>query len=186
AALNENATAAGWKNKPSWFLVSEHDHAISPDAERFMAQRMGATTETIDGSHTAFIAKPVAVAAFIPHALRGPPRPGCGPGSPGEQAACRLPKQGSWCRASLQVRDSNLRLREWGGGRMPVRRVIGPTRCRVRECGVPVQNVRRLPLEVRHYRAFPAAMSRTGNHPDLRPSPEPPRNSPSPFYLLTL
>jgi pimeloyl-ACP methyl ester carboxylesterase len=70
AALSENATAAGWKTKPSWFLVSEHDNAISPDAERFMAQRMGATTEAIDGSHTAFIAKPVAVAAFIRQALR--------------------------------------------------------------------------------------------------------------------
>jgi pimeloyl-ACP methyl ester carboxylesterase len=70
AALNEKATAAGWKSKPSWFLVSEHDNAISPDAERFMAQRMGATTDTIDGSHTAFIAKPVAVATFIRQALR--------------------------------------------------------------------------------------------------------------------
>jgi hypothetical protein len=70
AALNENATAAGCKSKPSWFLVSECDNAISPDAERFMAQRMGATTDTIDGSHTAFIAKPVAVATFIRQALR--------------------------------------------------------------------------------------------------------------------
>jgi hypothetical protein len=35
-----------------------------------MAQRMGATTEAIDGSHTAFIAKPVAVATFIRQALR--------------------------------------------------------------------------------------------------------------------
>jgi len=70
AALSENATAAGWKTKPSWFLVSAHDNAISPDAERFMAQRMGATTDTIDGSHTAFIAKPVAVATFIRQALR--------------------------------------------------------------------------------------------------------------------
>src|SRR3984957_21215 len=69
AALNEKATAAGWKSKPSWFLVSEHDNAISPDAERFMAERMGATTETIDGSHTAFIARPVAVASFIRRAL---------------------------------------------------------------------------------------------------------------------
>jgi pimeloyl-ACP methyl ester carboxylesterase len=69
AALGENATAAGWKSKPCWFLVSEHDNAISPDAERFMAQRMNATTETIDGSHTAFIARPVAVAAFIMKAL---------------------------------------------------------------------------------------------------------------------
>ena len=71
AALTENATEAGWKTKPSWFLVSEHDNAISPDAERFMAKRMGATTESIDGSHTAFIARPVLVAAFIKKALGG-------------------------------------------------------------------------------------------------------------------
>lgn len=68
AALTEKATAAGWKAKPSWFLVSERDNAIPPDAERFMAERMGARTETIDGSHTAFIANPVA-AAFIRQAL---------------------------------------------------------------------------------------------------------------------
>ena len=69
AALTENATAAGWKTKPSWFLVSEHDNAIPPDTERFMAKRMGATTEQIAGSHTAFIAQPVAVATFIRRAL---------------------------------------------------------------------------------------------------------------------
>ena len=69
AALTENATAAGWKTKPSWYLVSEHDNAIPPDTERFMAKRMGATTEEISGSHTAFIAQPVAVAAFIRRAL---------------------------------------------------------------------------------------------------------------------
>src|SRR3984885_4993525 len=69
AALTENATAAGWRSKPSWFLVSEHDNAIPPDAERFMAQRMGATTQTIAGSHTAFIAQPVAAASFVRQAL---------------------------------------------------------------------------------------------------------------------
>jgi hypothetical protein len=35
------------------------------EAERFMAQRMGSTTESINGSHVAFIAQPVAVAAFL-------------------------------------------------------------------------------------------------------------------------
>ena len=69
AALTEPATAAGWKTKPSWYLVSEHDNAIPPDAERFMAQRMNATTKSITGSHTAFIAQPVAAAAFIAEAL---------------------------------------------------------------------------------------------------------------------
>jgi hypothetical protein len=36
--------AAGFKAKPSWFLVSEDDNAISRDAERFVAQRMDATS----------------------------------------------------------------------------------------------------------------------------------------------
>jgi len=71
AALTENATAAGWRTKPSWFLVSEHDNAIPPDAERFMAKRMGAVTESISGSHTAFIANPVCAASFITKALAG-------------------------------------------------------------------------------------------------------------------
>jgi pimeloyl-ACP methyl ester carboxylesterase len=71
AALTENATAAGWKTKPSRFLISEHDNAIPPEAERFMAGRMGATTESIDGSHTAFIAQPVHAARFIARALVG-------------------------------------------------------------------------------------------------------------------
>jgi pimeloyl-ACP methyl ester carboxylesterase len=71
AALTENATKAAWKTKPSWYLVSQHDNAIPPDAERFMAKRMGAVTEEIDGSHTAFIAQPVRVASFIRKALAG-------------------------------------------------------------------------------------------------------------------
>jgi pimeloyl-ACP methyl ester carboxylesterase len=73
AALTENATAAGWKTKPSWYLVSEHDNAITPNAERFMAERMGATTKSIAGSHTAFVAQPVTVAGFIADALAAGP-----------------------------------------------------------------------------------------------------------------
>jgi hypothetical protein len=34
-----------------------------------MAERMGATTKSIAGSHTAFIAQPVTVAGFIADAL---------------------------------------------------------------------------------------------------------------------
>jgi pimeloyl-ACP methyl ester carboxylesterase len=69
AALTENATAAGWKTTPSWYLVSNDDNAIAPDCERYMAERMGATTRSIAGSHTVFIARPVAVAEFIGEAL---------------------------------------------------------------------------------------------------------------------
>jgi len=65
AALTENATQAGWKTLPTWYMVSEHDNAIAPDCERFMAQRMGASTESVDGSHAAFIAHPDVAAALV-------------------------------------------------------------------------------------------------------------------------
>jgi len=65
AALTENATTAGWKTLPSWYLVSERDNAIPPDCERFMARRAGAVTETIAGSHAAFIAYPDVAASLI-------------------------------------------------------------------------------------------------------------------------
>jgi pimeloyl-ACP methyl ester carboxylesterase len=60
-----------WRvRRPAWYLVSEHDNAITPDEERFMAERMGANTKSIAGSHTAFIAQPVTVAGFIADALQ--------------------------------------------------------------------------------------------------------------------
>jgi pimeloyl-ACP methyl ester carboxylesterase len=70
ATLNENCTAAGWKTLPTWFLVAAGDNAINPDVQHFMAERMGATTETIQASHCAFISRPVETAAFILSALK--------------------------------------------------------------------------------------------------------------------
>jgi pimeloyl-ACP methyl ester carboxylesterase len=65
AALTENATLAGWKTLPTWYMVSERDNAIAPDCERFMAQRMRASTVSVDGSHAAFIAHPDIAAALV-------------------------------------------------------------------------------------------------------------------------
>lgn len=69
AAAGEPLTYAGWADQPTWYLVSSRDNAIAPEAERYMAQRMNASTEEIDGSHVAFMAQPEAVAAFIARAL---------------------------------------------------------------------------------------------------------------------
>jgi pimeloyl-ACP methyl ester carboxylesterase len=69
AAYTENATAAGWSKVPSWFLVSEQDNSIPPLAQHHFAERMGATTESINGSHTAFIAHHRTAAKFISKAI---------------------------------------------------------------------------------------------------------------------
>ncbi|MFF4367980.1 alpha/beta fold hydrolase [Streptomyces sp. NPDC001594] len=47
-----------WKSKPSWFIVAKQDHAINPDLERFMAQRMGSTTVEADTSHVPMLSDP--------------------------------------------------------------------------------------------------------------------------------
>jgi pimeloyl-ACP methyl ester carboxylesterase len=72
AALTEKAMVAGWKNLPTWYMVSGQDNAIPPDCERFMAKRMNATVESVDhGSHAAFIAHPGIAAGLILRAING-------------------------------------------------------------------------------------------------------------------
>ena len=69
AAFTEAATVVGWRDLPTWYLVSERDNAIPPDCERMMAKRMNASTETIDGSHVAFISHADVAAGLILKAL---------------------------------------------------------------------------------------------------------------------
>jgi hypothetical protein len=69
AALTEQATIAGRKSLPSWYLVTENDNALPPDAQRFMGKRVEAVTESVEGSHAAYIARPDIAAALILKAL---------------------------------------------------------------------------------------------------------------------
>jgi pimeloyl-ACP methyl ester carboxylesterase len=63
---------AAWKTIPSWFLVSQDDHAINPDLERFYAKRMNARTSEVKSSHVAFISHPDVVAKLIEQAAVAP------------------------------------------------------------------------------------------------------------------
>jgi hypothetical protein len=51
--------------------VATEDHELSPDKERFMAKRAGATVTEIKGSHVVFISQPKAVSAVIEAAALG-------------------------------------------------------------------------------------------------------------------
>ena len=68
AVFGQSVPRAAWKSIPSWYLVSQEDHAIHPDLERFYAKRMGAHTQEIKASHVAFISHPAEVAALIEQA----------------------------------------------------------------------------------------------------------------------
>jgi pimeloyl-ACP methyl ester carboxylesterase len=54
-----------WKSRKTWFQVSANDRLINPDAQRFMAERMGAVTITLPSSHASLVSHPREVANLI-------------------------------------------------------------------------------------------------------------------------
>ncbi len=60
-----------WKQLPTWYQVSEDDHMIPPDAEHMFAQRMNATTISINSSHASLVSHPDEVAQLILNATKG-------------------------------------------------------------------------------------------------------------------
>jgi pimeloyl-ACP methyl ester carboxylesterase len=69
AAFGEPSGPAGWKSLPSWYVVATGDHAINPDAERFMAARASATTIEVDASHVVMVSQPTRVVEMIQAAI---------------------------------------------------------------------------------------------------------------------
>ena len=67
-AFAATVPAAAWHTIPSWYLVSQQDHAINPDLERFYAKRMGAHTSEIAASHVAFMSHPAEITRLIEEA----------------------------------------------------------------------------------------------------------------------
>jgi pimeloyl-ACP methyl ester carboxylesterase len=58
-------TQAAWHTKPSWYAVSRNDQTISPDLERFLAERMKATTVELDAGHLSLVSHPQEIADMI-------------------------------------------------------------------------------------------------------------------------
>ena len=65
--------APGAAGGPDLFIKIDQFHeafcAIPPDCERLMAQRMNAVTESVDGSHAAFMAQHDVASGLILKAL---------------------------------------------------------------------------------------------------------------------
>ncbi|MCX4909503.1 alpha/beta hydrolase [Streptomyces sp. NBC_00878] len=58
-------TVAAWHQKPSWYAVSKNDRTIDPGLERFMTQRMNATTVEVDSGHLSLVTHPETIARLI-------------------------------------------------------------------------------------------------------------------------
>jgi len=67
-ALGGTISEPAWRSKPSWYLVATDDRMIPPPAQRSMAERAGATTVEVAGSHSIFLSQPAAVAELIEQA----------------------------------------------------------------------------------------------------------------------
>jgi pimeloyl-ACP methyl ester carboxylesterase len=67
-ALGGAISEAAWRSKPSWYLITNEDRMIPPDAQRTMSGRLGATVVEVDASHSVYISQPGAVADLIKQA----------------------------------------------------------------------------------------------------------------------
>ena len=63
--FGEPSGPPAWKELPTWYQVSDSDRMIPPDTQRMFAQRMNATTISIDTSHSSYVAHPEEIAQLI-------------------------------------------------------------------------------------------------------------------------
>lgn len=65
AVFSAPSGTPAWKQVPSWCLISEYDRMINPDAERFMAKRIGAKAYEVPSSHASPVSHPQDVVKLI-------------------------------------------------------------------------------------------------------------------------
>jgi hypothetical protein len=65
SAFTDVMRTPAWKSLPSWYLITQNDEALPPDAQRQLATRMGAVTVEIPSSHVAMVSHPQEVAELI-------------------------------------------------------------------------------------------------------------------------
>lgn len=67
----EKSGPAAWKQLPTWFQISENDLVIPPNIQRLYAERMNATTVSLNSSHMSPISQPEEIAGLIMNATKG-------------------------------------------------------------------------------------------------------------------
>jgi pimeloyl-ACP methyl ester carboxylesterase len=70
SAFEEKVSKAAWQSKPSWYVVTSKDRAVSPEIERWMANRIGATIVEVPSSHLVTVSHAAATADAIDKAAK--------------------------------------------------------------------------------------------------------------------
>jgi pimeloyl-ACP methyl ester carboxylesterase len=63
--IQEASPRPAWRSKPSWFLIAEEDRMINPKTQHFMAERMNATTQSLNVDHHPLLTAPEKVIEII-------------------------------------------------------------------------------------------------------------------------
>ena len=56
--FGHNADGVAWRSTPSWYIRATQDRTVHPDLQRFVAERMGATTRNVESSHVPMLSHP--------------------------------------------------------------------------------------------------------------------------------
>ena len=67
--FDDKVSAAAWREKPSWYVVSEQDRMIQPDLQTAMAQKISANVTSLQTGHAPHISRPSDVAKVIFEAI---------------------------------------------------------------------------------------------------------------------
>jgi pimeloyl-ACP methyl ester carboxylesterase len=67
--IQQKASRAAWKTKPSWYLIAEEDRMIPPVTQGFMAGRMKARIRSEKIDHTPIVTAPALVVDIIVDAV---------------------------------------------------------------------------------------------------------------------
>ena len=69
-AFDDPATAAAWRDKPSWAVFGTGDRPVAPELHRFSYSRAGSKVTEVDGaSHLVMLSQPEIVAGVIREAV---------------------------------------------------------------------------------------------------------------------
>jgi hypothetical protein len=65
ASLGGTVDEVAWRAKPSWYLITEGDRAVSTDLQIFMANRIHASSFKIPSCHVVMLSHPDVVSSLI-------------------------------------------------------------------------------------------------------------------------
>ena len=65
SSFEETAKAAAWRDRPTWYVVTQNDHMLDPGLQRAMASNISAHVVSLPSSHVPQLSKPEQVAEAI-------------------------------------------------------------------------------------------------------------------------